>query len=354
MSITPEEKANKFSNFSQLGHEWRFPSDVSSERIQYLRRVLGGNLGGLIVDTPILTTSPGDRVITQRDQLEAGQKEKDTFSISAGDNQSDVEVTISEMRALAYEEFGLPDLHSIGVRDFSRIGRASNPTYGIEYRTPDLKASLKNALIRNSYQGRTGEGIDGLRQEDIEFRTINYRELSRRPRAVVAGIVNMWDRADGWKKGLSKTTLSWLADLLRIKYGEAQVDVRLISLYNEAQIVSEPRLFQNTQLFKASLASGYEAVNNLITGEFGISRPDVYIMHETDYGGGADDAARCGEFIGEMLESSQRIRWFGFGHIAERGRRNSFELINTLQRIKDPRVVTATIDGKHDAAKLLL
>lgn len=281
----------------------------------------------------------GDVIGRRGEERGSGQGKK------AGDQPGidyyEAEITIDELAALLFEDFGLPNLQqkkseaieSETVR-FNEV-RRSGPMSNL-----DKRRTIMENLKRRARENEPTFG--DLKNEDLRFKTWQ-REVRRESNAVVIAMRDVSGSMGEFEKYVTRTFYFWMVRFLRTKYNN--VEIVFITHHTQAKEVDEENFFSLGESGGTKVSSAYELALDIIKERYNPERWNIYPFHFSDGENWGDaDNRLCVELVERLMAQSNL---FGYGEVQAINYGPS-PLWNAYSTISDKRFMGAVIRQKGD------
>lgn len=343
-----------------------------------VKEAIKGDLGGIIADEAIIT-SDGKKIIrvpvrglelprfrfkpnsgkNQAGQGEGGSKVGDVLGQGPGQGVGpgkgkeaggtpgidyyEAEITVDEIAALLFQDLGLPNLEQ---KRQEMIPDVETVVKGVRRSGPmsrlHLIRSAKEALKRKAVAGQPVNLKGGFQNEDLRFKDFEDVETPR-DNAVLIAMRDVSGSMGEFEKYITRSSYFWMLRFLRTKY--QRVEMVFLTHTTEAKEVDEEAFFQLGESGGTKVSSVYQKAVEIADERYPVSNWNTYPFHFTDGDNwGEVDNQRCVETMGELLKRSQQA---GYAEISQGGPKQT-SLRASLSRIKDPKLVIATIGRKED------
>ncbi|MEW6447504.1 MAG: sporulation protein YhbH [Bacillota bacterium] len=257
----------------------------------------------------------------------------------------EAEVTVEEIADIVFEELSLPHLEPrrkprmmCDAREFSDIRKTGLST------NIDRKRTLLTVLRRNAIKG--SPGFDGIRPEDLRFRTWNIRR-SPESSAVVLAMMDTSGSMGPFEKYIARCFFFWTVRFLRVNYHN--VEMVFLSHHTEAQETTEEEFFCKGESGGTKCSAVYKLALEIIAERYPPSDYNIYAFHFSDGDNLTTDNDSCVKLVGELLKVANLV---GYGEIE--GPYYYTSTLKTAYRvINHPRFVMSTLRDKGDIYKTL-
>lgn len=242
-----------------------------------------------------------------------------------GETMYEVWLDMAEVEELLFAELELPRLKPKVAVDASATDIKFNDR-ARKGPTLDVKASLKENLLRNAAQGTPGLG--GWEKEDLRYRS--YRELPQpKSQAVVFMLMDVSASMGDKHKRIARLFFYWTASFLRSRYDN--VKIVFISHHTEANECSEQEFFGRTATGGTCASSAYKLARQIQASRFPASDWNVYVLHASD---GDNFASDNPDLIREASALARACQMMGYLEIArEPGNHPFAQIIPRLWKV---------------------
>jgi hypothetical protein len=262
-----------------------------------------------------------------------------------GFDYNEAEVSIDEIAALVFEELSLPHLEprrEAGVMteaaDFTDVRKK-----GI-WSNIDRKRTLLTLLRRNALKGNPG--FNGIRPEDLRFRTWNVRRAPETGAAVIA-MMDTSGSMGPFEKFVGRSFFFWMVRFLKANY--QNVETVFLAHHTEARETTEEEFFRRGESGGTRCSSVYRLALDVISQRFLPHDFNVYAFHFSDGDNLTSDNELCVELVQKLLQVTNMV---GYGEI-EGPYYYTSTLRNAFRVIDHPRFVMVTLRDKTDVYKSL-
>lgn len=253
----------------------------------------------------------------------------------------EAEVTVDELAELIFQDLGLPNLQQKRRADLD----SSYPEFtdvrkqGLQANI-DKRRTLLEALRRSARSGR--RGIDGIRREDLRFKTWEER-VRTTSSAVVLAMMDTSGSMGTFEKYIARSFYFWMVRFLRSRY--RQVQIVFIAHDTRAREVSEEEFFTKGESGGTKCSSAYEKALAIIDERFPPEEYNIYPFHFSDGDNFPSDNVRCVKLMSDLLEKSSAV---GYGEITSGRYYRESTLMAAFERLEDPRFTCVQIRSKDE------
>lgn len=253
----------------------------------------------------------------------------------------EAEITIDELGDLIFDDLALPNLEEKRLKELqSESVRFTDIRKHGPFANLDKRRTLRENLRRNAWLGRPR--IGGFTNDDLRFKTWE-RATKREANAVVLAMMDVSGSMGTFEKYVSRAFYYWMVRFLRTKYD--RVDIRFIAHHAEAKEVTEEEFFTRGESGGTRASTAYALALELIREQYPPDSWNIYPFHFSDGDNWPSDNERCRELAEELLGI---VNLFGYGEIRQGRYAYHSTLMQTLQRLGSPKLVTVTISDKAD------
>jgi uncharacterized protein len=224
-----------------------------------------------------------------------------------GEEVYEVWLDMEDVEAMLFSELQLPRLRPKEAAD----AEATHAVYDdIARKGPQLdkKATLRENLLRNARQGRTGLG--GIEKADLRY--LSYREHPKpRHKAVVILAMDVSGSMDARRKRMARLFFYWCVQFLRRRYD--QTEIVFVAHTTEAREVTEHEFFNRTQSGGTRVSSAFETVEEIQRSRYPHADWNVYVLHVSDGDNFTADNARTLELIRRLATDCSLVGYLEVG-----------------------------------------
>lgn len=258
----------------------------------------------------------------------------------------EVDVTLEELAAMAFEDLGLPYLENkrkqevesdaFEFTDLRKTGPFSNL---------DKRRMMRENIKRNAARG--DPHFKDPSMDDLRFRTWNIT-TRQEDNAVVMAMMDVSGSMGTREKFIARTFYWWMTRFLKTKYNN--VDIVYISHHTEAKEVSGDEFFYKGESGGTKCSSAYKLALDITDERYNPNDWNIYPFHFTDGDNWPSDNQECVEITKKLLERSNQI---GYGEIRASDWHSGSSLMKEFDQIKDPKFTKATLKDEKDTFPVL-
>lgn len=296
------------------------------------------------------------KVIGKEQKKAKGKGEGDQAGNEKGEEVYEVEVTLDELAAYLFEDFGLPNMQRKTITKIhdNKLKRKGRRRKGIRPRL-DKKKTLINKIKRKMItQGHDNdEESFSFIEKDLEYKRVVNTQVEKE-NAVVFFMMDTSGSMSKQKRYFARSFYFLLYQFLRYKY--KSVDIVFIAHDIEAYEVQEDKFFSKSGSGGTFISSSYRMAKEVMSKRFPPEDWNIYIFHCSDGDNWVQDNAVMIDLIEELKPKTQLMGYCEIVPEDEQFRwsnSSSSTVYEKLEKFSDDSFRTVKISDKKDVWRAL-